>query len=86
MTVNVINPDSAILQQLDGEWQKICALLLWKLAPNGVTLTHDDIQRFPQDLALYTHGHKDSIDFKMITLEAAKLLAEHDARTNRGRA
>lgn len=86
MTTNVINPDAAILQQLDGQWQKIAAILIWKLAPNGVTLTHEDMERFPPDLALYTHGHKESIDFKMVSMEEAQRLADHDKQTNRGRA
>src|SRR5437868_2524520 len=39
MTIDVINPESAILQQLQGYWMKYLAMVIYKLAPNGVTLT-----------------------------------------------
>lgn len=86
MSANDLNPDSAILQQLDGQWQKIAAVLVWKLARNGVTLTVGDFASFPKDHALYTHGHRDSIDFKLVTMADAERLAAHDRSTNRGRA
>ena len=76
---HVMNPESAILQQLDHHWQQIAALLVWKLAQNGVTLTEKEISQFPTDLVLFTHGHKDSIDFKLVTREQAEQLAKFDA-------
>ena len=77
---NVLNPEAAILQQLDSHWQQVAALLLWKLARVGVTtLTMEEIESFPQqDLVLMTHGHKDSIDFSLVTKEAAEKIVAHD--------
>jgi hypothetical protein len=77
---NVLNPESAILQQLDSHWQQVAALLLWKLARVGVTtLTMEEIASFPQhDLVLMTHGHKESIDFSLVTKEAAEKIVAHD--------
>lgn len=86
MTVKVMNPEAAILQQVQEHWMKLAALLVWKLARDGVTLTLDDIQSFPQDRFLLTHGHRESIEFKLVTKEEAERLAAHDAATNRGRA
>jgi hypothetical protein len=86
MTVKVMNPDAAVLQQVQEHWMKICALLVWKLAPNGVTLTEKDIASFPPDHVLLTHGHRDSFEFKLVTNDEAALIAAHDAATNRGRA
>lgn len=81
----VLNPDSPMLQQLDGHWQRLAAVLVWKLAKDGVTLTLDDLAQFPQDMVLLTHGHKDSIEYKLVTREAAERIAAHD-RAQRGRA
>lgn len=85
MSVNVLNPDSAILQQVDGHWQKMAMLILWKL--NGkekVRITLEDMQRFqsscaPGDPVLFTHGHTDSIEFQIVDQASAARLAEHDA-------
>lgn len=86
MTVKVLNPDSATLTQVQEHWMKIAALLVWKLAPNGVTLTAEDIASFPPDRALLTWGHRGSFEFKLVTEEEGKRLAAHDAATNRGTA
>ena len=76
MTVNVMNPDAAILQQLDGQWQKICALLVWKLARQGVTLTHKEIDECTAEgeLILLAQGHYDRFEFKLVTPEQAAVI------------
>lgn len=87
----IINPDSVILQQVDGHWQKLAALIVWKCVGRGtVTITAEDIQGCaaafaPGPPTLLTHGHADSIEFRLVDEAAAKRLAEHD-RTLRGRA
>lgn len=92
MSVKKLNPDSATLQQLDGHWQKMAAIILHKLVGRAmVTVTSEDIERFQAEFApgmpvVYTHGHKDSIDFQLVDLETAQRLADHDARMNKGRA
>lgn len=85
MTTKVINPDSAILQQMDGHWQKLCALLVWKLARQGVTLTHEEIKQCTSEgeLILLTHGHYDSIEFRLVTPAEAERIVAHD-RTMHG--
>lgn len=86
MTVNKLN-DAPVLDQIESiGYMKFMALLVHKLAPNGVTITVEDIARFPPDGVLFAHGHRDSFDFKIVTQEQADRLAAHEAATNRGRA
>lgn len=85
MTVSILY-DAAVLDQVQAHWMKIAALLVWKLAPNGVTLTAKEIESFPADRVLLTHGHRDSFEFRLVTEADAARLAAHDAATNRGTA
>lgn len=86
MTPVKMNPDSVILQQLDGQWQKLFMALLYKLkGKEQVRLTFKELQELGQVCApgipvLYTHGHTDSIDFQIVDEAAARRLAEHDAK------
>ncbi len=86
-----LTPDSTILQQLDGQWQKFALMIIWKLkGTEKVTITAEDMRRCtesapPGGWVLYTHGHSDSIDFQAIGMEAAERLAAHD-QTQKGTA
>lgn len=79
-SVTELNPDAVILEQMREHWQKLAALLVWKLAEKGVTLTYKEMAEFPQDMVLLTHGHKDSIEFKLVTQDVAKTIVEHDRK------
>lgn len=69
-----------IIDQLEGQWEKIVAALVFKLAKDGVVLTMKDFEECTNSgRALLSHGHFDSIEFKMVTREEAKRLAEFDA-------
>lgn len=91
MSVTNLTPDSTVLQQVDGQWQKLAMLLLWKLAGREkVKLTHQEIAACGEAFApgvpvLFTHGHSDSIEFQVIDMASADRLAAHDA-TMRGSA
>lgn len=84
MSMTNLTPDSAVLQQVDGQWNKLAALILWKLAGREkVKVTHLDIARFNKEFApsmpvLLTHGHSDSIDFQIVDTETAVRLADYD--------
>lgn len=78
--------DAPILDQLDGQWQKFAAVILWKLHGNQqVRITAEDIDAFGKQFGaggfpvIFTHGHKDSIEFQIVSEEAAKRIAAHDA-------
>lgn len=84
MTTHEINPDSTVLRQLDQQWEKIAALLVWKLARDGVQLKAADFERFTNETnageaVLFTRGSKDAIELSIVTAERARVLAEHDA-------
>lgn len=91
MSINNLTPDSVVLQQLDGHWQKMAAFLLWKLKGGEmVRLTHQDIEACgaafaPHGPVLFTHGHSDSIEFQVVDMDAARRLAAH-AQTMKGTA
>lgn len=76
-----VNPDNESLRQLREYWQKITAMLVWKLAPDGVTITAADMVAFQQDgRFLLAHGHHDSFEFRMVTREEGdRLAAEYAA-------
>jgi len=92
MDQNKVNQDSVILQQLDGQWQKMAMLLLWKLAGRKVVrITGEDMARCAKEFApgapvVFTHGMSDAIEFSIVDEERAKAFAEYDATTNRGHA
>lgn len=87
---NKVNPESSILQQVDGEWQKMCAFILWKTVGRGVVkIDIEDMKRpavefHPGFPVIFTHGHADAIEFSLVTEERAKVLAEYDAAQNKG--
>lgn len=91
MTATKINPDSAVLQQLDGHWQKMAMLLLWKLAGREkVKITVEEMARWQAEFSpgipvLLTHGHSDSIEFQVIDEAAAMRIADHE-KTMKGTA
>lgn len=86
-----LNPDSVVLRQMDGQWQKFAMFLLFKLAGREQVRLHaDDMRKCLDEFepgmpVLYTHGHKDSIDFQVVDEAAAASLVAHD-RTMRGHA
>lgn len=83
--------DAPVLDQLDGQWQRLMAIVLWKYhRGETLKLTVADMQAFQRDAdageaVVFTHGHVDSIDLAVITEERARVLAAHD-RTQRGTA
>lgn len=76
-----LNQDSTIIGQVEGYWQNLAAMLLFKLSKTEeVKVTADDIKTFQQSgLVLLTHGHHDSIGFKLVTYHEAVSLAKYDA-------
>ncbi len=83
MTVQHLN-EAPILDQLEGQWQKIAMALIFKLAgPNvRVNLHGDDFVKMAEHYApgvpvLFTHGHADSFDLMVVDHEAAMRIVEH---------
>jgi hypothetical protein len=86
--MSVVNhtPQSLMLQQVEGQWQKLLLLLLFKLAGRQpVHLTHAEIaacwaEFAPGNPTLLTQGGADRIVFQVITEAQALELAEHENR------
>lgn len=75
-----LNPDSIMLRQSDGMWQKYCALVLSKVAPEGAMITAEDIVKFQNSgRMLLIHGHRDRFELKLVTPEEAEMLAQWDS-------
>lgn len=77
------NPGATINAQLNGQWQQLMAVLVWKLAKDGVTLTAAEIGEYAYlsqrgDAVLMTYGHTDSIELKTVSAEQARELATYD--------
>jgi hypothetical protein len=83
MSVNDLNPGSVMTDQLREHWQKMCALLVWKLARTGTAINQAEIEQFLREseagnAVLLTLGHADSIEFKIVTHDEAVRLAKRD--------
>ncbi len=80
-----LTPDSTVMQQLEGKWQSLAMLLLYKLAGRErVVLTAEEIgaclaEFAPGTPVLFTHGQSDSLTFQVIDESAARLIAAHEA-------
>lgn len=84
-----INPDSVVLQQVDGQWQKLAALILWKCVGTGkVVITAEDMDAMAENFApgmpcVFTHGKAESLEFSLVTEAEATRLAEFDRQIRR---
>lgn len=79
-----LNPESLMLRQSDGMWQKYMALVLWKLQKRqAVNITEQDLRDFEwasrqHGIVVMTHGHSDSITFQLLTNEEAEKKAKEE--------
>lgn len=62
--------------ELSWGWPEICCTLMWKLAPEGVTITRGDLHALPQDLVLMHTTLHDRMEFKFVELEYARRLRD----------
>jgi hypothetical protein len=82
--------DAPVLEQVNGQYEKFLMMVLHKYLPAGVIITTKDIEEIlkEQDQGdpwiLFTHGHKDSFEFKAIRESEAQRLIDHDKATQRG--
>ena len=82
MTVKRLN-EAPILDQVEGHYEKFLLLLLHKFHPDGITVSLEDVVGLVKEttaadpLVLFTHGHKESIDFKAMRASDAQRIAKH---------
>jgi hypothetical protein len=72
------------LSQLQGRWQKMAVVLLWKLAKDGIVLTPLDRSAVPADKQLLAHGHAQDIEYRFLPHAEAAAIARRE-RDNEGR-
>jgi hypothetical protein len=71
--------------ELQGRWQKLAVVLMWKLARDGVVLTVGDRAAVPKDRVLLANGRRDDIEYRFIPREEAKRIEKWE-RDNEGKA
>lgn len=77
------DPRPFIFQQLDGQWQKLAAVMLWKFAKETpLILSTRDFEEFRAWMAVgdkqfLTWGHVDSIELRLIPRADAERLVAH---------
>jgi hypothetical protein len=76
--------ERATLSELQGRWQKIACVLMWKLAKDGITLTPKDLAAVPSDRILLAHGHADDIEYRFVPRAEAKRIQDWE-KDNEGR-
>lgn len=76
--------EKAGVVQLQGRWQKLAVVLLWKLAKDGCTLMRYDRDAVPADKVLMAHGHKDDIEYRLIPRAEAERIQKWE-KDNEGR-
>lgn len=76
--------ERASVSQLQGRWQKIGVVLLWKLAKDGCVLTQWDRDQVPADKTLLAHGHAQDIEYRFVPRAEAIRIAKWE-RDNEGK-
>lgn len=70
--------------QLQGRWQKIGVVVLWKLCRDGITLTPKDLEAVPKDRILLMHGHADDLELRFVPRDEAARIQRWE-RDNEGK-
>lgn len=76
--------EKAGVSQLQGRWQKIAVVLLWKLAKDGVMLGQTDRDAVPAHLTLLAHGHEQDIEYRFVPRSEAQRIARWE-KDNEGK-
>jgi hypothetical protein len=76
--------EKAGVSEMQGRWQKLGCVLLWKLAKSGCTITHMDRNAVPADRQLLLHAHADDLEYRFVPHAEAKRIADWE-RFNEGR-
>jgi hypothetical protein len=60
--------------ELNWDWPQICCVLMWRLAPAGVTVSRADLHALPMELVLIVRREPSLIAFTWVTVEEAQRL------------
>lgn len=82
--------NAPIIDQIEGHYDKFLMLILKKYVPEGAVITQQDFidmlreNQSDDPYVLFTHGHIDNVEFKVIRTSAAEKIAAHtDAMVSR---
>jgi hypothetical protein len=70
--------EAPILEQIDNKWDILFTWLMWKMSKyDKVVISIKDMEEFrlvqdAEHLVLFTHGHKDCIEFQLMSQERAE--------------
>lgn len=84
-----LNPDSMMLRQSDGMWQRYLCLVMWKLKKRErVVITEQDIIEFHNEaerngIVILTQGHLTSLTFQLVTNKEGIQIANDEAAKDR---
>ena len=56
-------------------WHDVLARVMYKCGVKNITLTQEDIQAFPTDLAVALNHYGDHIEVRILTVDEARKLA-----------
>jgi hypothetical protein len=84
MIFRFVPPQPGPFEELQGRWQKIAVVLLWKLAKDGVTLGQWDRDTVPADKTLLAHGHEQDIEYRFVQRAEAIRIAKWE-KDNEGK-
>lgn len=81
--MNALNPDSTVLQQIDGQMDKLFAAVVWKAGGGKpIKITAEDLIKLAEEFQgfpiMFTYGMNDGIEFSVVNRERAAVLIEHD--------
>lgn len=77
--------EAATVDTIEGSrWKKIAAVLLWKLAKDGITITPLDRSQIPADRILMASGHRNDIEYRFLPRSEAAAIQKSE-RDNRGK-
>ena len=83
MSVVELNPDSQILQQMEGHWKQYFAIMLYKLSKEGAVLTVEDIELYSKENPIFlVHGTNEDIQFRFVSAQEAENLMILDKAKN----
>ncbi len=72
------------VQGLEGRWEKLFAVLAWRVGKDGFKITQADLRALPVDRVLLVHGHADTIEFRFVKPEEAERIAKWE-KENHGK-
>jgi hypothetical protein len=78
-------PDSKVgLRTLEGRWNKMAVVVLWKLRKDGIVLIPADREAVPEDKILLMSGFKDDLELRFVPRAQAaqiqKSALEHEGK------